>query len=51
MSVSIEDFLELYDAALAVTDKIQMHIDLREAAAHLRQKYDNQIPDPLSEDV
>jgi hypothetical protein len=62
MTVSIEDFLELYDAAHAVIDKIKMHVDhaeykgsmdavedFRQIASELRWKYDDQIPDPLED--
>jgi hypothetical protein len=58
--VPIEDFLELYDAAHAVIDKIQMHVDhaeyqggmnavedFREIAARLRWKHDDKVADPL----
>jgi hypothetical protein len=54
--VSIEDFLELYDAAHAVIDKIEMHVDhaeykgsmnavnnFREVSAELRWKYPDYV--------
>lgn len=59
-SVPIEDFLELYDAAHAVIDKIRMRVDhaeyegglnavqdFREIAAKLRWKHDDKIEDPM----
>jgi hypothetical protein len=63
-TVPIADFLELYDAAHAVIDKIRMHVDhaeyeggmnavedFREIAAHLRWKHADKVPDPLEEDA
>lgn len=62
MAVDIDDFLELYDAALAVIDKIRVHDDhaeyeggmnavedFREIAGRLHWKYANEIPDPLGD--
>lgn len=61
-TVSIDDFLELYDAAHGVIDKIRLYVDhaeyeggmndvehFREVATKLRWKYDNLVPDPLKD--
>jgi hypothetical protein len=61
--VPIGDFLELYDAAHAVIDKIRLHVDhaeyeggmnavqdFREISARLLWKHDDKVPDdPLGE--
>lgn len=60
-TVSIDDFLRLYDVAHGVVDEIRMHIDhaeyeggmnavnlFREVATDLRWKYADITPDPLT---
>lgn len=61
IAVSINDFLELYDAAHEVIDKIRMHDDhaeyeggmnavnnFRDISARLRFAHSDKIPDPLT---
>lgn len=59
--VPVADFLEIYDAAHAVVDRIHLHVDhaeyqgsvnavqdFREIASKLRRRHDDKIRDPLN---